>query len=45
MKSVGYQTSTLLKMLLRGETIFLFRSLRHSDIYFSDIKRGYKLKI
>ena len=32
MKSVSYQTSKLLKMLLRGETNFLFRSLRHSHI-------------
>ena len=49
MKPVGHQTLKQLEMFLRGETNFFVRSLRHYSmfilIYFSDIKRGYKIKI
>ena len=48
MKSVGHQIPKKLEMLLRGETNFFVRSLRHYSVLifnFSDIKRGYKIKI
>ena len=45
MKSVSYQTSKLLKMLLRGETNSFFVALDILIFNFFDIKRGYKIKI
>ena len=48
MKSVRHQSSKYLEMLLRGETTFFLRSLRHYSVLifsFSDIKHGYKIKI
>ena len=43
-----HQTPKLLNMLLRGEANFFVRSLRHYLVLifnFSDLKRGYKIKI
>ena len=47
MKFADHQASKESEMLLRGETNFFVCSLRHSVIIFnfSDIKRGYKIKI
>ena len=47
MKSVGHQASNYLEIMLRGETNFFVRSLRHYSVLtcsFSDIKRVAKLK-
>ena len=48
MKYLGHQTLKELEMLLRGETNFFVCSLRRYSVLifnFSDIKRGYKIKI
>ena len=47
MKSVGHQIPKELETLLRGETNFFVRNLRHYSflIFNLDIKLGYKIKI
>ena len=47
LKSVAHQASKELEMLLRRETNFFVRSLRHCVLIFnfSNIKHGYKIKI